>query len=37
MRINIKFLLGLILGLGILSTAFAAERVVVCEEIYSEG
>ncbi len=37
MRINIKFLLGLIIGLGIITTAFAAERIVVCEEIYSEG
>ena len=37
MRINIKLLLNLILGLGIITTAFAAERVVVCEEIYSEG
>ncbi len=27
----------LILGLGIMMTAFAAERVVVCEEAYSEG
>jgi len=37
MHINIKLLLGLILGLGIITTAFAAERIVVCEEIYSEG
>jgi hypothetical protein len=29
--------LSLLLGLGILTFAFAAERVVVCEEMYSEG
>jgi|GEM_PF-846994 len=27
----------LILGLGLMMTAFAAERVVVCEEAYQEG
>jgi hypothetical protein len=27
----------LILGLGIAMAAFAAERVVVCEEAYQEG
>jgi hypothetical protein len=27
----------LVLGLGLLMTAFAAERVVVCEEAYQEG
>jgi hypothetical protein len=37
MRINIKLLLTLILGLGIITTTFAAERVVVCEYAYSEG
>lgn len=37
MHINTRFLLSLILGLGILTTAFAAERVVVCEYAYSEG
>jgi hypothetical protein len=30
-------LLYLILGLGIASMAFAAQRVVVCEFVYSEG
>jgi hypothetical protein len=27
----------LILGLGLIMTAFAAQRVVVCEEAYQEG
>ena len=27
----------LILALGLITAAFAAERVVVCEEAYSEG
>jgi hypothetical protein len=27
----------LILGLGLMMAAFAAERVVVCEEAYQEG
>jgi len=27
----------LILALGLIMTAFAAERVVVCEEAYQEG
>jgi len=34
---NTKSLLGLFLGLGLLVTAFAADRVVVCEELYQEG
>ncbi len=37
MRIELKSVLGLFLGLGLLFTAFAAERVVVCEYAYSEG
>jgi len=37
MNINIKFFLSLVFGLGILTTAFAADRVVVCEELYQEG
>ncbi len=36
MHMNMRFLLNLILGLGLLTTAFAAQRIVVCEEIYSE-
>ena len=27
----------LILALGLITVAFAAERVVVCEELYQEG
>lgn len=37
MHLRMKSLLGLFLGLGLLVSAFAAERVVVCEELYSEG
>lgn len=37
MHIRLKSVLGLILGLGLLVSVFAAERVVVCEELYSEG
>jgi hypothetical protein len=36
MHINVRLLLSLVLGLGILTTAFAAERVVVCEQAYQE-
>jgi hypothetical protein len=36
MRINLRSLFSLLLGLGILTTSFAAERVVVCEELYQE-
>ena len=36
MHTNIRFLLSLLVGLGMLTTAFAAERVVVCEELYQE-
>lgn len=36
MRINTRSVLSLLLGLGILTTAFAAQRVVVCEELYQE-
>jgi len=36
MHINTRFLLSLLLGLGLFMTAFAAERVVVCEELYQE-
>ena len=36
MHINLRFLLSLIIGLSILTTAFAADRIVVCEELYSE-
>jgi hypothetical protein len=32
-----KHLMLLLLGLGIITAAFAAERVVVCEFAYSEG
>jgi hypothetical protein len=32
-----KHLLIVLLGLGIITAAFAAERVVVCEFAYSEG
>lgn len=32
-----KHLVLLVLGLGIITAAFAAERVVVCEFAYSEG
>jgi hypothetical protein len=32
-----KHILIVLLGLGIVTAAFAAERVVVCEFAYSEG
>jgi len=32
----LKIVLGLITGLMLINTAFAAERIVVCEELYSE-
>jgi len=32
-----KHVLLLVLGLGLVTAAFAAERVVVCEFAYSEG
>ncbi len=32
-----KHILFVLLGLGIVTAAFAAERVVVCEFAYSEG
>ncbi|KPK72425.1 hypothetical protein AMJ87_04775 [candidate division WOR_3 bacterium SM23_60] len=32
-----RYLILLLLGLGFIMAAFAAERVVVCEEAYSEG
>lgn len=34
MRINIKLLLSIFIGLGMI--AFAADRVVVCESAYAE-
>jgi len=37
MHLNIRLLLSLFLGLGLLVSAFAADRVVVCEFAYSEG
>ena len=36
MRPKLGLLLNLFLGLGILVSAFAAERVVVCEQAYQE-
>jgi hypothetical protein len=32
-----RYLTLFLLGLGLISIAFGAERVVVCEEAYSEG
>ena len=32
-----RYLTLLLLGLGLFTFAFAAERVVVCEELYQEG
>ena len=32
-----KYFMLVLLGLGIVTAAFAAERVVVCEELYQEG
>ena len=32
-----RYILLVLLGLGIVTAAFAAERVVVCEFAYSEG
>jgi hypothetical protein len=37
MRCNNIFIRCLILGLGLVVAANAAERVVVCEELYQEG
>jgi len=37
MHINTRLLLSLFLGLGLVVSAFAADRVVVCEFAYSEG
>lgn len=37
MHLRMRSILGLFLGLGLLVTAFAADRVVVCEYAYSEG
>ncbi len=36
MHISTRCVLGLFIGLSILTTAFAAERVVVCEQAYQE-
>jgi len=36
MAYSLKIVLGLITGLMLINTAFAAERVVVCEELYQE-
>jgi len=36
MHLNMRLLLSLFLGLGMLASAFAAERVVVCESAYQE-
>jgi hypothetical protein len=32
-----KHLALLLLGLGLFTSAFSAERIVVCEELYQEG
>ena len=37
MRNNFVFGLCLVLSIGLAVSAYAAERVVVCEESYSEG
>jgi hypothetical protein len=37
MTIKKSIILGLLLGLGLLTTASAAVRVVVCEDLYQEG
>jgi len=34
---GLKLALSLFMGLWLINAAFAAERVVVCEELYQEG
>ena len=37
MKVNVVLGLSIVLGLLMINTLHAAERVVVCEEAYSEG